>query len=323
LTSIFNVEVCNIASGIALVTGAAGFIGSHLVDRLITDGFKVIGVDDLSSGKLSNIPPKFDLRNLDIRDPKVRDVVVELRPDLVFHLAAQISVSISARKPQLDADVNVGGALNLLEGIRAVENKAIKVVYVTSGGTAYGDPEIIPADESSPIRPLSPYGVSKFAVEQYMPVYEKLCGLEYSIIRLANIYGPRQDPHGEAGVVAIFAKAMLAGKPVTIFGDGNDERDYVFVADVVDAIARAANGKFQGPFNVGTGIGTSTNRIFELVAKYCGHTAPAVYGPARPGDINRISLDSSKAEREMNWSAQVDIEDGFKTTVEWFKQQAN
>jgi UDP-glucose 4-epimerase len=312
-----------IGSKIALVTGAAGFIGSHLVDRLITDGFEVTGIDDLSSGKIENLPAGFDLREMDIRSPEVQQVVADVRPDFVFHLAAQISVSISAREPQLDADVNVGGALNLLEGIRAVEGKSTKVIYITSGGTAYGDPEIVPADENTPIRPLSPYGASKYAVETYLPIYQKLCGLEYSIIRLANIYGPRQDPHGEAGVVAIFAKAMLAGKPLTIFGDGKDERDYVFVGDVVDAIVRAGNGSLQGPFNVGTGVGTSTNRIFELVSKFCGHATPAVHGPPRPGDINRISLDSSRAGRELAWSAQVDIEDGFKTTIEWFKQQVD
>lgn len=316
-------EVTTISTKIALVTGAAGFIGSHLVDRLLADGFEVTGIDDLSSGRLENLPDGFDLRKMDIRDPEVRNVVAEVRPDLVFHLAAQISVSISAREPQLDADVNVGGALNLLEGIRAVGDKPIKVVYITSGGTAYGDPAVVPADENTLIRPLSPYGASKFAVELYLPIYERLCDFDYSIIRLANIYGPRQDPHGEAGVVAIFAKAMLAGKPLTIFGDGYDERDYVYVSDVVDAILKAAAGSQQGPFNVGTGIGTSTNRIFELVAQHCDHNDEAVHGAPRPGDINRISLDSSKAKREIGWSAKVDIEDGLKTTVEWFKQQTD
>jgi UDP-glucose 4-epimerase len=303
------------------VTGAAGFIGSHLVDRLIADGYSVTGIDDLSSGTLDNLPSGFDLREMDIRDPEVQAVVAELRADIVFHLAAQISVSVSAREPQLDADVNIGGALNLLEGIRAVDNKVTKIVYVTSGGTAYGDPEIIPADESTPVRPLSPYGASKLAVETYLPIYEKLCGLNYSIIRLANVYGPRQDPHGEAGVVAIFAKAMLAGKPLTIFGDGNDERDYIYVKDVVDAIARAAEGTLPGPFNVGTGIGTSTNRIFEVVAQNCGHSEAAIHGPDRPGDINRISLDPSKAKRELGWIARVTLEDGLMTTADWFKQQ--
>jgi UDP-glucose 4-epimerase len=303
------------------VTGAAGFIGSHLVDRLIADGYRVTGIDDLSSGRLDNLPSGFDLREMDIRDSEVHAVVAEVRPDIVFHLAAQISVSVSAREPQLDADVNIGGALNLLEGIRAVGDKVTKIVYVTSGGTAYGDPKIIPADESTPVRPLSPYGASKLAVETYLPIYEKLCGLNYSIIRLANVYGPRQDPHGEAGVVAIFAKAMLAGKPLTIFGDGNDERDYIHVQDVIDAIARAAEGTLPGPFNVGTGIGTSVNHIFEVVAEQCGHTETASHGPDRPGDINRISLDPSKAQRELGWIRQVSLEDGLKTTVDWFKQQ--
>ncbi len=307
----------------ALVTGAAGFIGSHLVDRLLADGYKVVGIDDLSSGKLENLPADIDLRQMDIRDPELKNVVTDVQPDVVFHLAAQISVSVSTREPQLDADVNVGGALNLLEGIRALDTNRPKLVYITSGGTAYGDPEIVPADESTPIRPLSPYGASKYAVEMYLPIYEQLCGLTYSIIRLANIYGPRQDPHGEAGVVAIFAKAMLAGKPLTIFGDGNDERDYVYVGDVVDAISRASVNSLPGPFNVGTGIGTSTNRIFELVAQHCGHSEAAIHGPDRLGDINRISLDYSKAKRELGWTPQVSVEDGLKTTVDWFKQQAD
>jgi len=315
------VEVTNIALKTALVTGAAGFIGSHLIDRLIADGYRVTGIDDLSSGRVKNLPADFDIRQMDIRDPGVQQVVQEIRPDVVFHLAAQISVSVSAREPRLDADVNVGGALNLLEGIRALEGKQPKLVYITSGGTAYGDPEVVPADESTPIRPLSPYGASKYAVEMYLPIYEKLCGLAYSIIRLANVYGPRQDPHGEAGVVAIFAKAMLAGRPLTIFGDGNDERDYVYVGDVVDAISLASKNSLRGPFNVGTGIGTRTNRIFEVIASNCAHTVPAVHGPERLGDINRISLDSSKAKSELGWVPQVKLEEGLKNTVEWFKQQ--
>jgi len=287
------------------------------------DGFSVTGIDDLSSGKLENLPDGFDLRKTDIRADEVRRVVAEIRPDIIFHLAAQISVSVSAREPELDADVNIGGALNLLEGLRAVEDKIAKIVYVTSGGTAYGELEITPADEATPIRPLSPYGASKYAVETYLPVYEKSCGLDYSIIRLANIYGPRQDPHGEAGVVAIFSKAMLGGKPLKIFGDGNDARDYVYVGDVVEAIVRAAAGDLPGPFNVGTGIETSTNRIFEVIAEHCGHDEPAVHGPARAGDINKISLDSGKAKRELGWVPKISLENGLKTTVDWFRQQAD
>lgn len=307
----------------ALVTGAAGFIGSHLVDRLITDGYTVAGIDDLSSGKLQNLPGEFDLRQLDIRDPEVRNIVSEVRPDIVFHLAAQMSVSVSAREPVMDADVNVGGSLNLFEGIRGVGDKAIKVVYVTSGGTAYGEAAVLPADESTPVRPLSPYGASKLAVETYLPIYERLCGLEYSIIRLANVYGPRQDPHGEAGVVAIFARAMFSGKSLTIFGDGNDERDYVYVGDVVDAIVKAAENSRPGPFNVGSGRGTSTNRIFEVVAQHCGYTDDAVHGPPRAGDVNRIFLDASRAEKELDWTPKISLEDGLKTTVDWFRLQVD
>ena len=305
----------------ALVTGAAGFIASNLVDRLIAEGYSVTGIDDLSSGKLANLPDGFDLRQMDIRDPELRTVVSEIRPDVVFHLAAQISVSVSAREPVMDAEVNVLGALNLFEGIRELESTGTKVVYVTSGGTAYGEPAVLPADEATPVRPLSPYGASKLAVETYLPIYERLCGLDYSIIRLANIYGPRQDPHGEAGVVAIFARSMLGGKPLKVFGDGNDERDYVYVGDVVDAIVRSAASSLPGPFNVGTGVGTSTNRIFEVIAEHCGHTDPAVHGPPRAGDINKITLDATKAERELGWVPKVPLEDGLKLTVDWFKQQ--
>jgi UDP-glucose 4-epimerase len=286
----------------------------------LADGFNVTGIDDLSSGKLTNLPKAFDLRQIDIRDPQIQQIVAEIRPDYVFHLAAQISVAVSAREPQLDADVNIGGSLNLFEGIRSLGGSAAKVVYVTSGGTVYGDPVIVPADESTVVRPLSPYGASKLAVETYLPVYRSMMELEYSIIRLANIYGPRQDPHGEAGVVAIFARAMLAGKSLTVFGDGNDERDYVYVEDVVDAIVRSSAGSLTGPYNVGTGIGTSTNRIFEIVAEHCEYKESAVHGPPRPGDINRISLNSSKAASELGWTPKVALEDGLKTTVDWFRQ---
>ncbi|MCZ6538513.1 MAG: GDP-mannose 4,6-dehydratase [Chloroflexi bacterium] len=309
------------AGKIALVTGAAGFIASHLVDRLVSDGYQVAGVDNISTGKLANLPAEFDLKQVDIRDPEVRNIISEVRPDMVFHLAAQVSVSVSAREPVMDAEVNLVGALNLFESIRALDGKTTKVIYVTSGGTAYGEPSVLPAGESTPVHPLSPYAASKLAVETYLPVYERLCGLKYSIVRLGNVYGPRQDPHGEAGVVAIFARAMLGGKPLTIFGDGNDERDYVYVDDVVDAIVKAAESSRSGPFNVGTGEGTSTNRIFEVLAENCGHTDVAVHGPPRPGDVNRIYLDVSRAEKELGWIPKITLEDGLKTTVEWFRQQ--
>jgi UDP-glucose 4-epimerase len=310
-----------IASNIALVTGAAGFIGSHLVDRLMADGYQVTGIDDLSSGKLSNLPTGLDLRTLDIRNPEVRDVVADIRPSLVLHLAAQMSVAVSAKQPQLDADVNIGGTLNLLEGIRAVSGLKTRLLHFSSGGTVYGEPENLPADESTPVHPLSPYAASKLAVETYLPIYERLCGLEYSIVRLGNIYGPRQDPHGEAGVVAIFARAMLSGDEFKIFGDGNDLRDYVFVEDVVEAVVAIVESGRQGPFNISSGIGTSPNQIFSLIAELCGHADDPVYGPPRAGDVDQIFLDNSKAKRELGWAPKVDMKDGLRFTVDWFREQ--
>ena len=289
-----------------------------MVERLLAGGYKVTGVDDLSTGKRSNLPENFDLRLLDIRDPQIQDVVADVNPDVVFHLAAQISVSISTREPQLDADVNIGGSLNLLEAIRTLGSSSLRFVYVTSGGTAYGNPEVVPTSESTLLRPLSPYGASKLAVETYLPVYEKLCGISYSILRLANVYGPRQDPHGEAGVVAIFIDSMLKGSVPNVFGDGNDERDYVFVGDVSDAILLASENDCSGPFNIGTGVGTNTNEIFKLLAGYCGYTRRPVHAPPRPGDINRISLDISRARKQLNWNPKTPLEIGLKSTVRWF-----
>ena len=302
----------------SLVTGAAGFVGSHLVDHLLMEGHNVIGIDDLSSGNIQNLPRGFALHKMDIRDPRVKQVVAEIHPDLIFHLAAQISVAVSAREPQFDADVNIGGALNVFEAARAISDKNVKLIYVTSGGTVYGDPELIPVSESAAVHPLSPYGASKLAVETYLPIYQKFYGLSYSIIRLANVYGPRQNPHGEAGVVAIFAKAMLEDRSLNIFGDGKDQRDYVFVGDVVDAIVRASETERTGPFNIGTGIGTSTNQIFTILARHCAYTKLPIHAPSRLGDISRISLDPSRAADELEWISKMPLEEGLKITVEWF-----
>lgn len=261
---------------------------------------------------------------MDLRNSAVRDVIAEIRPDVVLHLAAQMSVTVSVREPLLDADINVVGTLNLLEGIRALERKTVKFVHFSSGGTVYGEPTDLPADELTPVRPLSPYAASKLAVETYLPIYKQLCGLDHSVIRLGNVYGPRQDPHGEAGVVAIFAMAMLGKKPLEIFGTGTDERDYVYVDDVVEAVVKVSErSSLHAPFNIGTGIGTNPNRIFEMLAELCDYEEEAVHVAPRDGDIEKIYLDVSKAKSELNWSPQVSFEDGLKTTVEWFRQQAD
>jgi hypothetical protein len=244
-----------------------------------------------------------------------------------FYFSSRKNTGVIVRGDRPDVQIaaiqtDTTRALVLTKGVRPVE-------YVVYEAEQRGIPLVVVpgnthdvAEQLENLQPEVEFDhADKLAVETYLPIYEKLCGLNYSIIRLANVYGPRQDPHGEAGVVAIFAKAMLAGKPLTIFGDGNDERDYIYVQDVVDAIARAAVGTLPGPFNVGTGIGTSTNRIFEVVAQNCGHSEAAIHGPDRPGDINRISLDPSKAARELGWIPQVTLDDGLRTTVDWFKQQ--
>ena len=306
----------------ALVTGGAGFVGSHLVDRLIANGHEVVALDDLSSGRKANLHDDARLIEMDIRDKGLRQVIADERPDTVFHLAAQISVSLSAREPALDADINVIGTLNLLDSIRNAPGAPAKFVFISTGGAMYGEPseDMLPVSEDVPAGPLSPYGASKHTVEIYLPVYKKLFDVDFTITRLANVYGPRQDPHGEAGVVAIFTRAMLAGKPVTIFGDGNDERDYVFVGDVADALVKAAAGDGTGPYNVGTGIGTNVNELFSKLGELCGYSDGPVYGPPRAGDIAKISLDSSKMKRDLGWEAKTDLTNGLADTVAWFRE---
>ncbi len=303
----------------ALVTGGAGFIGSHLVDRLVESGWNVDVVDDLSSGRKENLNPEAKLHQLDIRDRTLGDLVSTVKPSVVFHVAAQISVAVSAREPLLDADVNVMGSLNVLEAVRGAGGS--KVVFVSTGGAMYGEPERLPADESLPERPGAPYGTSKLCVEKYLPLYRDLYNIKSSIIRPANVYGPRQDPHGEAGVVAIFSRAMLAGQPVKIFGDGTDERDYVFVGDIVSALMAAAKNDMPGPYNAGTGVGTSVNDLFRRLADLTGYEQPAKHEAPRPGDLRRISLDASRARKDLQWTPKMNLDEGLSQTVEWFRSQ--
>jgi UDP-glucose 4-epimerase len=311
----------------ALVTGGAGFIGSTLVDRLLAEGHAVDVVDDLSTGSLANLSEaratqgyELTFHRLDIRDPSVVELLAHRRPEVVFHLAAQADVRVSVERPTFDAEVNVIGTLNVLEGARAAG--ARKVVFAASGGTLYGEPEKLPVPESHPQRPLSPYGVSKKAACDYLAAYRDLHGIEYTALALANIYGPRQDPHGEAGVVAIFAGRLLAGEACTIYGDGTQTRDFVFVDDVVDAFARAAHKGSGLLMNVGTGTETSVNRLYAIMAEAAGSDLPAVYAPARPGELARSSLDPSRAGIHLGWKAWTTMEAGAAEVLRWFAARA-
>lgn len=310
----------------ALVTGGAGFIGSTLVDRLLAEGHEVDVVDDLSSGNLANLadaradrdhPVRF--HQVDIRDEAVVDLMARQQPEVVFHLAAQADVRVSVARPAYDAGINVVGSLNVLEGARAAG--ARKVVFASSGGTIYGepDPSELPVKESHPQQPLSPYGVAKKVVGDYLYAYRALHGLEYTALALANVYGPRQDPHGEAGVVAIFTGRLLAGEPCTIFGSGEQTRDFVYVDDVVDAFVRAGEKGSGLLANVGTGREVSVNELYDTMAAAAGVTEPALRAPARAGELDRSALDPGRAELHLGWTPWTTLEEGTKAVIDWFR----
>jgi UDP-glucose 4-epimerase len=310
----------------ALVTGGAGFIGSTLVDRLLAEGYAVDVVDSLVTGSLANLSDarsdrshEFSFHQIDIREPSVVDLIVRRKPDVVFHLAAQADVRVSVARPVFDAEVNVIGSLNVIEGAR--QAGAGKVVFASSGGTIYGDPapEDLPVDETHPQRPISPYGVAKKAVGDYLFAYRELHALEFTALALANVYGPRQDPHGEAGVVAIFAGRLLKGEPCTIFGAGDQTRDFVFVDDVVDAFVRAGDRGTGLLANIGTGVETSVNDLYASMARAAGVDAPAVHAPPRPGELARSSLDPGKARLYLGWEPWTDLDAGSVAVLDWFR----
>ena len=311
----------------ALVTGGAGFIGSALVDRLLAEGHVVDVVDDLSTGSLANLADaravtgrRFSFHHYDIRSAGLVDLLTRRRPEVVFHLAAQADVRVSVERPAFDAEVNVLGSINVLEGARAAGSR--KVVFASSGGTIFGEAEDLPVKESHPQRPLSPYGVAKKAVGDYLAAYRELHGLEFTALALANVYGPRQDPNGEAGVVAIFAGRLLAGEPCTIYGDGRQTRDFVYVDDVVDAFARAADRGGGLLLNVGTGVETSVVRLYEAMAQAAGVAAPPVMGPARTGELRRSSLDPGRAAIHLGWKPWTTVEAGVAQVLAWFARRA-
>jgi len=303
----------------ALVTGGAGFIGSHVVDRLVALGYRVAVLDNLSTGRTQNLHPAAALHVADVNDPSIPEIFQQVKPNLVFHLAAQISVSASVREPIADGQTNVLGMLRVLEAVKACGVE--KIIYSSTGGALYGEPQTHPCSEEHPIAPLSPYGLSKYLAELYILLYHRLHGLDYTILRYGNVYGPRQDPHGEAGVVAIFTQAMLEGRGVKIFGDGFQERDFVYVGDVAEANIQAIGKGTGGAYNIGTGHGSTVNQVFQLLQQCTGYQEAAEYTPPRPGDVYRISLSHRKAAAELGWQPQVSLEEGLRHTVEYFRNR--
>ena len=308
----------------ALVTGAAGFIGSTLVDRLLADGHTVVGLDNFASGRATNLEhladnPAYVFVEADIVTADLNAILDEHRPEVVFHLAAQIDVRRSVAEPQFDASVNVVGTVRLAEAARLAQVR--KVVHTSSGGSIYGIPTVYPTSETEPTDPASPYAAGKVAGEIYLNTFRHLYGLDCSHIAPANVYGPRQDPHGEAGVVAIFAQALLFGKPTKVYGDGTNTRDYVFVDDVVDAFIKASGDVGGGQrFNIGTGIETSDRELHTVAAAAVGGPDDPEFAPPRLGDLKRSCLDIGLAERVLGWRPQVELDDGVRRTVEYFRR---
>jgi UDP-glucose 4-epimerase len=299
-----------------LVTGGAGFIGSHVVDAFRAAGHDVAVLDNLSTGQRRNLDPAVRLYQLDIRDPEVRSVFEQFRPELIDHHAAQSNVPASVSDPLHDASVNVLGGLNLLK--LAVEFGASKVIYISSGGAMYGEPDRLPVPESAPARPLSPYGASKAAFESWLGVYQRTFGLEYVALRYGNVYGPRQGVREEGAVVAVFASRMAAGEPVTIDGTGEQTRDFVYVGDCVAANLAALERGSAVSVNIGTGQATSVRDIFRQLAEVAGYTRPPNTGPARQGDVQHIVLDPSLAAEELGWRAETPLRAGLQKTYEYF-----
>ncbi len=309
-----------------LVTGAAGFIGSNVCDRLIADGHTVFGVDDLSRGTLSNIEDaarggSFDFERFDVTDPGFPALVARVAPESVCHLAAQIDVRVSVADPLLDARLNLLGTINALEAARLAG--VDKFVFTSSGGSIYGTPAALPVDESQPLSPESQYAAGKAACELYLNVYRAAYGLRSSSLALANVYGPRQDPHGEAGVVAIFSTAMLLGRPTRIYGDGSQIRDYVFVGDVADAFTSVCvPGTGDGKrFNIGTGSQTSVCDLHSLIAETVGVPDEPLFAPPRLGELQAIALDWSLAARELGWRPRRVLRAGIVETVDWIRSR--
>lgn len=301
----------------ALVTGGAGFIGSHLVDALVIEGHEVTVVDDLSRGRREQVNHAAQLIELDICDPRLDGVVAGAAPEVVFHQAAQIDVRASVRDPIADAGTNVVGTVNVLAACAAHDVR--RVVFASTGGAIYGDTDAIPTPETHPCAPESPYGTAKLCAEAYGATFQRIRGLEFVALRYANVYGPRQDPHGEAGVVAIFATRLLRGEPCVINGDGTQTRDYVYVGDVVSANLGAISVAAPSILNIGTATETDVNELYARLRALAGGTADAAHGPAKPGEQRRSCLDIALAEQLMQWRPAVDLETGLGRTLDFFR----
>ena len=302
----------------ALVTGGAGFIASHVVDLLIDKGLQVSIVDNLSSGKRKNLNPAATFYECDIREGEVINIIKEINPDVIIHHAAQISVRESVNDPANDASINILGSLNLLEA--SVKSGVKKFIFASTGGAIYGEQDYFPADEAHPVRPISPYGIAKLSVEKYLFYYKEVHGLDYVSLRYSNVYGPRQDPHGEAGVVAIFSQKMLANEEPVINGDGGQTRDFVYVKDVAKANLNALKGDVSGEINIATGLETTVNELFRVTNNIVGGEIKEVHGPSMKGEQLRSVLNWSLAKKTLNWEPRVNLEDGLREAVDYFRE---
>ncbi|HXN91204.1 MAG TPA: NAD-dependent epimerase/dehydratase family protein [Candidatus Sulfotelmatobacter sp.] len=302
-----------------LVTGGAGFIGSHVVDAYVLAGHEVAVLDNFSTGRDENVNPAAKVFRADVRDqPQVQQAIASFKPDVVNHHAAQSEVPKSVADPGYDAHVNVVGGLNVLKA--AADNSVRKVIFSSTGGALYGEPDVVPADEDHPVRPLSPYGTSKLAFEQYLGTFERTFHLKFTTLRYANIYGARQDFHAEEGrVIAIFASRMIEDKPVTIDGDGSQSRDMLHVGDVATANLAALERGDGGTYHVSTGIPVTVNDLFRKLALLTEYKQPPLYGPARKGDVYRIALDNARAKEQLGWEPRITLEEGLRLTVDYFR----
>jgi UDP-glucose 4-epimerase len=300
-----------------LVTGGAGFIGSHLVDAFLAKGHVVEVIDDLSTGSRDNLPRDVPLHALDIRDANARAIFERFRPEVLCHQAAQLDLRKSIDDPMFDAEVNIVASLRLFEHCRAVGTQ--RVLFASSGGAIYSAQSVFPAPDDHPERPLSPYGVAKLTVERYLDFYRAQYGFRAACMRYSNVYGPRQNTLGEAGVVAVFAHKLLTGQTPTIFGDGEQTRDFVYVGDVVNANLAALEHDLVGSFNVSTGVETNVNQLYRLMAQALGSSMEAVHAAARAGEQLRSSLDAGKLTRASNWRPQTALAQGLKITCDYFK----